>query len=147
MADIANLINYEQTYAVPLIGGGKEIGITFNIVSFDSDRVVKATRAVEAKKWQAVFESEDKKADPERLAELSEESRRERLVACIDSWDFGGHSFGDLPADPECNDANKRYVINHPNALWIRQQIEAKGADIGNFTNLSELPSRKKSKS
>ena len=144
MADLSQLVQYENAYPVHLKFMGKPVSITMNIVSFDSERVIKAGDAVGAKRWAAIFESEDRKLSAEQVFEFAAMEEREKLVAAIDSWDFGGNSFGELPADPECNEKNKRYILAHTNAKWIRDQLNGAGSDLGNFTQASAKPSKKK---
>ena len=146
--DIANLVTYDKTFPVKLIhpATGEETGIVINIVSFDSERVVKAVKAVEAERWRVMFDNDDKKLSPDQVLDFMDKTEREQVIAAIDSWDFGGSSFGDLGVDPECNDANKRHVVEHPNARWIRNQISARGADLTNFFQESATNSRKPSK-
>lgn len=144
MADLSQLVQYENAYPVHLKFMGEPVGITMHIVSFDSDRVIKAGNAVGAKRWAAIFESEEKKLSHEQISEFADMEEREKLVAAITSWDFGGNSFGDIAADPECNEKNKRYVLGHANAKWIRDQLNNAGTDLGNFTQASAKPSKKK---
>lgn len=144
MADASTFVQYDKTHPITLMRGGVPVGITINIVSFDSERVSKALHAVSSKKWRAAAESEDKKLATDQVYQFVDEEIKECVIAAIDSWDFGGLSWDELPADPECNDANKRYLINHPNAKWIRDVIFAKGQDIENFFGELPKPSKKK---
>lgn len=144
MADISQFVQYDKTYPVPLVFKGKQIGITFNIISFDSERVIRACEHVAAKRWEAVFKNDDRRLTPDQVFEFTSMEERERLVSAIDSWEFNGNSWGDLGQDPECNEANKRYVIGHPNAKWVRDLLNAKGQDLGNFSGELPKPSKKK---
>lgn len=147
--DIANAIAYDQTFPVALLhpGTGEEVGITINIVSFDSERVVKAVKAVEAERWGTMFASDSKRLTSEQVVEFADKTERAQLIACIDSWEFNGHGFGDLGVDPVCDEAARAYLINHPNAKWIKDQIAGRAADLGNFSQPPEKSSRKKSPS
>lgn len=146
MADIANLVEYSKAFPVPLKHGGNDIGITINILSFDSEDVVKATRGIDARRVAALYGPKAEEIQPEEIVTMSDQAERERLIAAIQSWDFGEHTFGELSAASECNDANKRYLVNHPNALWIRHQLISAGNNIVNFTNAPATTSRGKSK-
>ena len=148
MADISALINYDQTFPVAIKNPvtGEDVGITFNLVSMESERVAVVDKLIDTERWQAVFESKDKKLTPEMIAKFGDKAERERLIAAIDGWNWGGNEFGNLGADPECNAENKRYVIEHPNARWIRSQLEAKAADLVNFSQPSKKPARNTSK-
>lgn len=140
MADISALINYDQTFPVKIKNPLtlEEVGITFNVVSMDSERVAVVNKKIDTERWQAVFASEDKKLSAEMIATFGDKAERETLIAAIDSWDWGGNEFGTLGTDPECNEANKRYVIEHPNARWIRDQLSARAADLANFSHPSK---------
>lgn len=145
--DIASAIAYDQTFPVALRhpGTGEEVGITFNIVSFDSERVVRAVKVIEAERWAEIATSADKKLSAEKVVEYVDKTERAQIEACIDSWDFGGHGFGDLGDNPDCTADAKKYLVNHPNANWIRLQIAARAADLGNFSQAQPKPSRKPS--
>ena len=148
MADISTLINYDQTFPVmiknPITGEG--VGITFNMVSMDSERVSIVDKRIDTERWIAAFESAEKRLTPEIVAKFSAKSERERLIAAIDSWDWGDHEFGELGKSPECNEANKRYVIDHPNAHWIRVQLESRAVELVNFMHPPKKPARNTSK-
>lgn len=142
--DIANLVNYEQEYPVELKFGGKPVGITIWVVSFDSERVVKAVRDVAAERWVDVQAAGSDHMTPQQNLEFNRAAERAQLVSAISKWDFGGNSFGDLGKDPECNEENRKYLIGHQNARWIREQLVDKGTAIENFTNLpGKRPARK----
>lgn len=143
MADIAALVQYDKTYPVVIrrLDNGEPVGITINVVSMDSKRVVDALRAVEAEK----FASQARGAEVDIVAHVAA-MERARLIASIDSWDFGGNTFGDLAADAPCNDANKAYLVDHPNAKWVRDQIAMGCANIANFTQAASKPARNTSK-
>lgn len=147
--DFSAVVSYEQEFPVKLIHPvtGEDIGVTFNVVSFDSERVVKAAKTVESERWKAILESSDKKLTPEQFTEYQDKVEREQVIAAIKSWDWGGNEFDALPADAECTEENKRYVIEHKNAKWIREQIIARAASIENFTQASGKKPARSSKS
>lgn len=145
MADISALVNYQQAHPVELQFRGEPVGITMNVISFDSEPVVAADALVSNKRMMAIYAAEDKTPNPEMIAEFDSERERARCVAAIQSWEFNGNSFGDLGVDPECNDANKRYLVGHPNAKWIRDQITMAGVNLQNFTQALPTPYVKKS--
>lgn len=144
MADISTLVQYDVAYPVHLEFNGERVGIRIDIVSFDTKDVAKVANEIAGKRWTAVFENEDKKLKTEQVFEFAELEEQEKLIAAIKSWDFGGNSFGDLGVDPECNDANKRYLVCHQNSKWIRDQLKARAEDIGNFTQAPAKTSKKK---
>ena len=144
MADISTLVQYDVAYPVHLEFNGERVGIRIDIVSFDTKDVAKVANEIAGKRWAAVFENEDKKLKTEQVFEFAELEEQEKLIAAIKSWDFGGNSFGDLGVDPECTDANKRYLVCHQNSKWIRDQLKARAEDLGNFTQAPAKPSKKK---
>src|SRR6476659_6637146 len=136
MTDFSKLIEYDQTFPVEIRrpDNGEKTGIVFNMVSSQSKRAVQAQKVIESKRWAAVFaDGADGKLTPEQTVSFIDLAEAETLIACIDSWDWGGHEFGDLGKDPECNDANRRYVIEHPNALWIKVQLSEAAGRLSNF--------------
>lgn len=144
MADASTFVQYDKTHPITLTRGGEPVGITINIVSFDSERVSKAIAKLDAQKWEAARTNEEKVLTPEQRYDFAVQQINEMVIASIDSWDFGGLSWDKLPADPECNEENKRYLINHHNAKWIKDVIFAKGQDIENFFGELPKPSKKK---
>lgn len=147
MADISALVQYEKPFPVELEFAGDKVGITINMISFDSERVVKAVRPVDARRVAALYGPKAQELEPDQIVNMAEEADRERLVAAIVSWDFGGNSFDALPVDPECTEENKRYLINHANAGWVRDQLMAAGNNLQNFTEKPLKSSRRSSKS
>lgn len=144
MADLSKLIQYDKTFPVVPKLGGNPIGITINIVSFDSERVSRAVAKLDTEKWTLARGNEDKALTDDQRIDFAVRQMNEMIIASIDSWDFGGNSFGDLGVDPECNEENKRYLINHPNSKWIRDVVFAQGQEIDNFFGESPKPSKKK---
>ena len=144
MTDFSTFVQYNVAHPVHLQFKGEPVGIRMDIVSFDTKDAVKVANDIAGKRWSAVFENEDKKLTNEQVLEFAELEEQEKLIVAIKSWDFGGNSFGELGVDPECNEANKRYVICHENAKWIRDQLKARAEDIGNFTQAPAKPSKKK---
>lgn len=144
MADISTLVQYDVAYPVHLEFNGERVGIRIDIVSFDTKDVAKVANDIAGKRWAAVFENEDKKLKTEQVFEFAELEEQEKLISAIKSWDFGGNSFGELGVDPECTDANKRYLVCHQNSKWIRDQLKARAEDLGNFTQAPAKHSKKK---
>ena len=143
MADISKLFEFDKPFAVEIKrrDNDEPVGITFNMVSNESARVVAALRKVDADRWKR--EAEGEVYDP--IAYIDKQ-HVERMVAAIDSWDWGGNEFGELGADPECTDANKRYVVTHPNAKWIVDQLAMGSFVVENFTQKSVAPAQTTSK-
>jgi hypothetical protein len=143
MADISDLVSYDKTYPVELtnVNTGEPLDIVFNVVSFDSDRVVSSVRKLEAERW-----ADDAAGVAVDFAEYIAKQERVRILASIDSWEFRGHSWGSLGADPACTPENKAFIVNAPNAKWVRDQIALKAANIANFMQALPKPVRTTSK-
>lgn len=146
--DISSIVNYDLAFPVKIKHPGtlEEVGITFNIVSFDSNRVQSVEAAISNERLIEAFSADDKRLSPEKLAFFAAKERRETLIAAIDGWEWGDHTFGDLGQSPECSEANRRYVVEHPNAAWILAQIESAARGLGNFMPESKKPARRGSK-
>lgn len=129
------MASYDDAIPVKLKNAltGEPVGVTINVVSMDSERVIKAARSVEMRRIREMMESEGNKLSDERAAEYVDIAEREQLIAAIDSWDFAGNSFGELGNDPACTDENKRYLVTHPSAKWIRDQLTQKVSDVKAF--------------
>lgn len=134
--DLSNLVAYDQEFPVKIKHptSGEEVGITINIVSDDSERVARVGNIVQSDRWKAVFESEEKKLSVEQAIDFLNKEEKERLIAAIASWDFGGHSWDKLPPDPVCDEKNRRYLIEHPHAVFIRKQLSEASKSLANFS-------------
>ena len=146
MADISTLISYDQAFPVQIKNpvDGKDVGITISIVSFDSERVSKAVKVIDSKRFQAQFANEDRKLTPHQVVEFTSEAEREMCIAAIDGWDFGDNTFAHLDAKSPADEKNRRFLIEHPNAGWIKAQILAAGYNLANFSNPSVTEPAKK---
>lgn len=146
--DIADIARYDDAVTVdikhPLTG--EDVGISFSLVSFESERVSKAMRAIEVARMRDALQSGDIEVSSEDAAEYIERAEREKLIAAIVGWDFNGNSFGDLGVNPDCTEENKRKVINHPGSKWIRDQLIAKGDSVRDFIKPPEKRSAKGSR-
>lgn len=141
--DFSKLIETEKTFPVKLIApiDGSETGIVFNIVSAQADRVTKAMRKVTSARYKREASGEEYD-----ILEASQELRRAQFVSCIDSWDWGGHSWGDLGESPDCNDETKTWLFNQSAAYWVVDQVIAAVERIENFTNQELKLARNSSK-
>ncbi len=147
MSDISTLVDYCSAFPVAIKGpDGKDTGIVFNIVSAESEQVAMVSRRLDSERWQVVFSSNDKRLTPEQVAEFTAKSERELLIAAIVSWDWGEHTWEHIDSNSPCNEENKRFVIEHKNSKWIRDQLTSKSADIANFTQPSKKTVRSTSR-
>lgn len=146
MADLSTAVEYERIHNVEIkrLDNDEPTGITIGVVSRDSKRVTDGMR-----EWQAATWEKQRKAGKEGLSdadqiELLESQGRETLVHAIVSWDWGDHSWNHISGksdSPSIED--RRFLINHPNAKWLIDQIVLEVANIENFT--SGLPKNARS--
>lgn len=146
--DFSTLVEYDRTYPVKIYHPvtGKETGIVINVVSSDSKRVVDALRVAQGKRWadDAAGESKD---DASALPALMAEAGRIKLIHSIDSWEWpadGG--FAHIKTDSKPSVEDRTFLVDHPNAEWIRVQIASGCANLENFTQPSQKSAPRGSK-
>lgn len=141
--DFSKLIETEKTFPVSLKSpiDGSDMGIVFNIVSAQADRVVKAMRKVTSERYKREAAGED-----HDIIEASQGLQRAQFIACIDSWEWNGNSWGELGVDPVCNDETKAWLFDQSAAFWVVNQINDAVGRIENFTNPELKPARTSSK-
>lgn len=134
MADLSNVVEYERPHTIQMNHPvtGQPLGVSVNVVSSDSQRVVAAQRRSNADYWAALAAASDSDVKPE-----APDNSRTILVACIDSWDWGEQSFGHIAGSGVPSQADKEFIIDHPNAVWFKNQLVAGCAKLENFTNPS----------
>lgn len=130
MANLSALVEYDRLYPIKVINPiGEETGIVVNVVSKDSRRVVDALRKAQGDYWSALSRGEDAKMpDVEYIT----------LLNCIDSWDWGEHEWDHIKGSGVASLEDREYIMNHPNAKWIKDNIAAGTANIENFTQPSQ---------
>lgn len=143
MTDLSKLVDYTKPHAVHIKNPvtDEDIGVVFNVISMNSARVIAASREYE--RFLLAEKAAGREVDD---YEKHKGFLEARLVAAIDSWDWGGASFGDLGSDPECNDENKSYIVSHENADWIREQLVDGVVGVENFTQVYPKPARNTSR-
>lgn len=135
MADISKLVEYDRAHPVKIFTPlGEDSGIVINVVSQDSARVVKALRELQAEAWRS-----EAVGDGDSFVDVLAARERVILIHSIDSWDWGDHEFGHISGQGSPSLEDRTFLIDHPNAAWIRNQIAEGCAKIENFTE----PSRK----
>lgn len=141
--DLSKLFEYDDAFPIEIKNPvtGDPVGITIYARSAESESVTRAIVRVQAKRMKAAASGEDFE-----VSDYSSELEREALVASIVRWDFGDNQFAHLNAESPCSDENKAFLITHPNAKWIREQIKSKIDDISNFTKAPKKPARATSK-
>jgi len=141
MTNIANLVQYEAEFPIRLKPPGSKtpINVTFWLRSMKSKPVQEIERKHQNAMAMAQFVARQGDADVDAgtIAAAAANLEIEKLCACLTRWEWNGMEFGDLGVDPECTDANKRAVLNHPNSVWIIEQIYEGAGRIANFTEAS----------
>lgn len=123
---------------------GSELGITFDLepfsISADVDSWVQNSIAM--KQIEIASGGGDGRLSADQFAEVDKEATIRKAVASIKSWDWGGHSFGDLwvsGENPPCTDELKNAVLRHARASWIVAQVKDAGSRVANFLPKSEV--------
>ena len=131
MADLSTAVEYDRVYPVKCkTPDGSESGLIVNVVSKDSKRVVKALRDAQSAYWAALASTK-----PEDAANvMPPDVERVVLINCIDSWDWGEHSFAHISGSGPASLEDREFVIDHPNTKWIRDSIVEGCANIENFS-------------
>ena len=137
--DFSTAIEYDRVYPVVLKGiNGDTAGITVNVVSKDAKRVVEALRKAQGDYWAKLAQGEIDVPMPD--------VERITLVHCIDSWDWGEHSWGHISGSGSASLADREFLIDHPNSKWFKDQIAAGTANLENFSHPSQKTARRGSK-
>lgn len=142
--DLSTAVEYDRLYPITLKGfDGKDLGITVNVVSRDSRRVIDSLRKAQDEYWVALKEKSENPSLPEPVLP---DHVRLTLIHCIDSWDWGEHSWAHISGSGAASLADREYIIDHPNAKWFKDQIAAGTANIENFSKPSQKSARSGSK-
>lgn len=140
MADLSVAIEYDRLYPIKVKNPyGEDTGIVINVVSKDSRRVVDGLRKAQGDYWSAMATAGDDKPampDVERIV----------LIHCIDSWDWGEHSFAHISGSGKAELADREFLIDHPNSKWIRDNVADGAANLENFSQPSQKSVRRGSK-
>lgn len=143
MADISNFIEYERTYPVDIVNPstGEGMGITVNVVSSDSKRVVSALQKAKSDYWAKMASKDDGTDDVE-----VPDSERIVLINAIDSWDWGDSQFCHISGSGSPSFEDRVFFVDHKNSKWIRDQLNSKIYRIENFMQPSQKSVRRGSK-
>ena len=139
MADLSKVIDYEKTYPIKIkTPDGEDLGITINVVSKDSKRVVSALRDFQADVWDAavsagVAEEQVEETWREKLKRI-ESHGIATIIACIDSWDWGDHNFEHISGSGPASYADREFMVRHANSQWIVDQIAGPVNALENFS-------------
>jgi hypothetical protein len=139
MANMASMVEYDRLYPIAIKNPyGEDTGIVINVVSKDSKRVVSALRQAQSEYWAAMAAGGEGVVAPD--------VERITLVNCIDSWDWGSESWDHIEGSGVASLADREYLIDHPNAKWIKDNLAVGTANIENFTQPSQKSARRGSK-
>ena len=132
-----------ETFPLKLVSkvDGKELGITFNVEPFSLAADVDAwtQSAMMFKQIKAAEAGAQVGADD--IAEVDKEATIRKAIFAVRSWDWGGHTMGDLwpeGENPPCTDEMKRAVFTYPRAGWIVEQVKDAGMRVSNFTKVKK---------
>lgn len=132
MADIFNLVNYETTVPVTIFKD-KSGSVVFDVCSLENERAEKLQSLKRATSLGKRVKSGETDISPEALGEMLSDiidPTPELLSTCVRSWNWNGHSFGDLGKDPEFTEEN---VIRALSIKWVRELVKSKASELGNF--------------
>ena len=125
MANIASLVDYDVTVPVVIHHDAKQGDVVFNVRSIDNADTAAILKRRQAKSMGArVSKKADALSDEEvgmmMLDVVTPDP--EALAPCVVSWDWSGHEFADLGADPDLTPETARRVLDIP---WIRTKVQA----------------------
>jgi len=137
MADIAKLYGYNKPFALKMIPPviGKDIGITFFILSASSDKV-KATRR---KLIDDGIQRQKDKSDT--TSETVLDASLEEVASFVDSWDWGEHDYNGEQL--ECTPENVMKVLEAED--WMFALVNEAANDLANFLATSSKSFAKQS--
>lgn len=130
--DLSKLVDYDLTVPVE-IHKDKDGAVVFNVRSIDnaeSQRIMAKRRATMMGKRVA----KDGDALDDETAEIMTDMidpPPEILATCVMSWDWGGHTFGDMGKNPKFTPENVAETLRYK---WIKNKVQFASQNIGNFT-------------
>jgi len=134
--DLSKLVDYEAEFPVKwLHPKTKEfLGVTFYLRSMASKDIKRIDRLGRNEMLVANKQASTGafSISPEAL-DVGEKTEREKLIASIVRWDWGGNEFGKLGKDPACTYENKAYVLDHDAADTFLADLYAGAGGIANF--------------
>lgn len=153
MADISTLIEYEREHPINIKNPvtGDDMGITINLISKESRRVVAALRDLQGRIWDRLGAEaliSDEQSDITMVEKLRriEEHGAVTLSAAISSWDWGENTFEHISGSGPASYEDAEFLVNHKNSRWIVDQLAEGLNKIENFTSPSPKNARGTSK-
>lgn len=138
MANLSAMVEYDRLYPIKVKNPyGEDTGIVINVVSKDSRRVVDALRKAQGEYWSALARGDA--ADVPDVEYIT-------LLHCIDSWDWGEHEWDHIKGSGPASLEDREYILKHPNAKWVKDNIAAGTANLENFSQPSQKIARRGSK-
>lgn len=142
MANMSAMVEYDRLYPIKVKNPyGEDTGIVINVVSKDSRRVVDALRKAQGEYINALrieAGGGDKAIQPD-VEYIT-------LLHCIDSWDWGEHEWDHIKGSGPASLEDREYILKHPNAKWVKDNIADGCANIENFLQPSPKTARRGSK-
>lgn len=136
--DFSTAIEYERAYPVKIKSpDGAETGITINVISKDSKRAVAALREFQIVKMEQALADGRKEDTLRDKVDLIDGVNTETIIACVDSWDWGEHSFGKVSGSGKATREDVEFLVSHPHSGWIVGQIAGQIERVENFMHPS----------
>lgn len=135
MTDFSTAVEYDRAHKIKIVNpvDGSDTGITISVVSQDSKRVTDALRGLQADVWSKMAEGVT--VSP---VEAAHERENVILYSCIVHWDWGDGSFAHISGDGEPSLEDRKFLIYHNNAKWIKDQIAEVICNLQNFIQPSQ---------
>lgn len=138
MSNIAELFSVDEPHPIEIIHPqtGEKMGITINVVSPDSPRVVQALRKVEVQGYRNNFNRKGREnvdLDQEIADQLINQDNA-LISASIVSWDWGDMAWDHINGAGDASKEDVEYFVNDPRSIHFKRQILAGINSIANFT-------------
>lgn len=126
--DFSTRIEYERKFELAIKDPvtGKDSGIKFYVIAADAEPVIKVLREAQAKYFRERAINGD--------SVVPDDMELEVLVASVTDWTWGEAAWGHIKDGVPATEENKRFVLGHQNAGWLRQQVKEGCGRIENFT-------------
>lgn len=124
--DLSKLVSPDKPTKLELLSpvDQKPIGITIMVYSMECE----AVRAVGRDHATTLLNSRQKPT-----ADTIENEAIDKMLAAIESWDWGGHEWNGKPVGAY-DKIKAREILTTPEAFWIVEQIGGAANDRANFT-------------
>lgn len=126
--DFSTRIDYERQHELVIKDPvtGADTDIKFYVIAADAEPVIKVLRDAQAKYWRERAVKGDDAVPGDMELEI--------LIASVTDWVWGDNTWGHIKDGVPATEENKRFVLSHQNAGWLRQQVKEACGRIENFT-------------